>query len=225
MYTSEKRRLRDAEKRVERLHYKFVNDYVKALHGDIYEKAEELYQSTRQKYPSGVKDLTKTYEFMNTVTPQKPVPRYYMSRKTKEKTTMKRMVLEIPLLPPQAVSSPHPSPPQAVSSPHPSPPQAVSSPHPSPPQAVSSPHPSPPQAVSSPHPSPPTTVSLPPLSEEVFQQLLQDIYQDPDLVKILEGFPIDDECMTDTADLQPDIWDSIQPQDISPLQQELSNML
>ena len=192
MYTSEKRRLRDAEKRVERMHYKFINDYVKALHGDIYKKAEELYQSTRQKYPDGVKDLTKTYEFMKTVTPQKQVPRYYMSRKTKEETTTKRMVLEIPLMPPTAVSSPHPLPPQAVSLPPPSPPPAV---------------------------------SLPPLSEEVFLQLLQDLHHDPDLVKILEDFPIDDECMTDTTDLQPDIWDSIQSQDISPLQQELSNML
>ena len=212
MYTSKKRKVREAEKRVERLHFRFISDYVKVLHSDIYKKAEELYQSIRQKYPDGVKDLTKTFEYMNTVTPNNQVPRYYMSRKTKEKSTTKRMVLEIPLFPSSDVSSPPPH----VSSPPPDvslPPPHVSSP--------SSDVSSPPPHVS----SPPPDVSLPPLSEEVFLQLLKDLHQDPDLSKILDGFPLDDDSMMDTTtDLQPDVWDSIRPQDISPLEQELCNV-
>ena len=227
MYTAEKRRVRDAEKRRERLEFKFITEYVRALHSDIYGKAKELFHNIRQKYPDRVRDLTKTYEFMSMVTPDKDVPRYYMSRRTKETTiTSKMMVLEIPLMTPQDVpvssppqASPHPLPPQA--SPHPLPPQA--SPHPLPPQA--SPHPLSPQA--SPHPPtpqtlPPTTLSLPPpLSEEVYIQLLQDLQCDPDLARILNDFPLhhEDECMTD------DIWDSIQTLEVSPLEQELSNIL
>ena len=196
MYTLAKRRVREAERRMERVEFKFITEYVKALHGDIYEKAKELYENTRQKYPDGVKDLTKTYEFMSVATPGKHVPRYYMSRRTKETTIMsKQMVLEIPLMLPQAV---------AVSSPR----TTVSSP----PQA--SPHPLPPTTLSSPHP-------VPPLSEEVYYELLQDIQHDPDLARILNDFPLhdEDECMRDN------IWDSIQTQEISPLEQELSNIL
>ena len=245
MYTTTKRRAREAEKRIERHHYKFISDYVNVLHNDIYKKAEELYQCIRQKYPDGVKDLTKTFEYMNTVTPHKQVPRYYMSRKTKEESTNeKRMVLEIPLLPPSAVAPPQPvasppyvAPPQPVASPpHVAPPQPVASPpHVAPPQPVASPpHVAPPQPVASPPhvappqpvASPPPDVSLPPLSEEVVLQLLQDLHQDPDLSKILNGFPLDDDSMMDTTtDLHPDIWDTIRPQDILPLEQELCNVL
>ena len=185
MYTAAKRRVREAEKRVERLEFKFISEYVKVLHGDIHKKAEDLYKSIRQKYPDGVKDLTKTVEYMNAVTP-----------------------------PPPAVSSPPPvvsSPPPVVSSPPPvvsSPPPVVSSP----PPVVSSP----PPVVSSPTP-------LPLLSEEVFHQLLQDLQQDPDLAKILNDFPLDDSIM-DTGDLHHDIWDSIIPEDMSSLEQELESV-
>ena len=207
MYTAEKRRVRDAEKRRERVEFKFIAEYVRALHSDIYGKAKEFYYNIRQKYPDRVMDLTKTYEFVSKTTPGKDVPRYYMARRTKETTiTSKMMVLEIPLMTPQAVAVS--SPPQA--SPQPLPPQA------SPPQA--SPHPQPPQA--SPHPPTPQTLP-PPLSEEVYIQLLQDLQSDPDLARILNDFPLhhEDECMMD------DIWDSIQTLEVSPLKQELSNIL
>ena len=228
MYTAEKRRVRDAEKRMERLHYKFISEYVKVLHGDIYEKAENLYQTTRQKYPR-VKDLTKTMEYVKAVTPHKPVPRYYMSRKT---NTEMEMVLQIPLLSntavasrqPPAVSSPQP-PAVAVSSPQP-PAVAVSSPQP---PAVSSPQPpavaSPqPPAVSS--PQPPAVSSLPlPLSDEVFKHLLQDLQQDPDLMNILDGFLLNDnDSMVDTTNLESDIWASIRPEENTPLEKELCNV-
>ena len=123
MYTATKRRLREAEKRVERLHYKFITEYMKSLHKDIFDKAEELYKNTRLLYPDGVKDLTKTIEFMQTVTPNKTIPRYYACRKTNEThiraSNGREMVLEIPLMPQSETTSPPVAapPPPAVSQP------------------------------------------------------------------------------------------------------------
>ena len=237
MYTAAKRRVREAEKRNERVEFKFITEYTKALHGDIYKEAKELYQNIRQKYPERIKDLTKTYEFMSVVTPGKDIPRYYMHRKTKKPIIPpKRMVLEIPLIPPQVLpqpvspqASPQPVSPQA--SPQPVSPQASpqpvlpqASPQPVLPQA--SPQPVLPQASPQPvlpqaSPQPVLPQALPPLSEEVYCLLIQDLQQDPDLFRILNNFPLhdEDECMRDN------IWDTIQIDDISPLEQELYNIM
>ena len=239
MYTAAKRRVREAEKRVERYHFKFITEYVKCLHQDIFKKAEELYNSTRQLYPDGVMDLTKTVEFMQTTTPNKPIPRYYSCRKTTTETsTTREMVLSIPLM----VLNKNTSSPPAVSSP-----QAVSSPPTvSSPQAVSSPPTvSSPQAVSSPPTvSSPPVVSQPlPLSEEVFQQLLKELQQDPDLARILnnfsthdmdvsqqdphplqiqDSFPQDDYCIDGMDDsLYNDLWDIIMQDNATPLEKQL----
>ena len=237
MYTAAKRRVREAEKRNERVEFKFITEYTKALHGDIYKEAKELYQNIRQKYPERIKDLTKTYEFMSVVTPGKDIPRYYMHRKTKKPIIPpKRMVLEIPLIPPQVLpqpvspqASPQPVSPQA--SPQPVSPQASpqpvlpqASPQPVLPQA--SPQPVLPQASPQPvlpqaSPQPVLPQALPALSEEVYCLLIQDLQQDPDLFRILNNFPLhdEDECMRDN------IWDTIQIDDISPLEQELYNIM
>ena len=255
MYTAAKRRVREAEKRNERVEFKFITEYTKALHGDIYKEAKELYQNIRQKYPERIKDLTKTYEFMSVVTPGKDIPRYYMHRKTKKPIIPpKRMVLEIPLIPPQVLpqpvspqASPQPVSPQA--SPQPVSPQASpqpvlpqASPQPVSPQASpqpvlpqaspqpvlpqASPQPVLPQASPQPvlpqaSPQPVLPQALPPLSEEVYCLLIQDLQQDPDLFRILNNFPLhdEDECMRDN------IWDTIQIDDISPLEQELYNIM
>ena len=184
MYTSEKRRVREAEKRVERVRYKFITEYVRCLHGDIYKKAEELYDSTRQKYPDGVKDMTKTVEFMQVTTPNKRIPRYYSSRKTERRGTAE-MVLEIPLLDLNKGTS---LPPPASS----------------------------PQLPSSPPPA-----SLP-LSEEVFQQLLQELQHDPDLSHILNEFDSHmDVSQQDDLACNDDLWDVIMPDNLTPLEKEL----
>ena len=208
MYTAAKRRVREAEKRVERLHYKFINEYVKNLHHNIYKDAENLYNTIRQKYPDGVKDLTKTVEFMAVATPDKTVPRYYMSRKTTGTTTEMEMVLRIPLIQHDGENTGT----QAVTSP-PSP-QDVALPVL--PEKVY-------VAVTSP-PSP-QDVALPVLPEKVYQDLLQELQKDSDLMEILNNFPLDDEFSgNDTTMDVNDICESIMPDDMSPLEDELRNV-
>ena len=93
MPSNTKRSCRDAEMRVERIKYKFVNEYVKHLHKDTYMKAKDLYNKIRKIYSNGVKDITKTVEFME-ATNQKIIPRHY-ARKRKAEV---EMVLRIPLM-------------------------------------------------------------------------------------------------------------------------------
>ena len=204
MSRNTKRRAREAEKRDERLHYKFITEYVKCLHKDIHDKAEELFNSIRHQYPN-VKDLTKTVEYMNVVMPSKPIPRYYQCRRsdgTRSNTkSMSQMVLEIPLIPLNPNTS--------LSVAAPSPPVA------SPPVA------SPPVAAA----SPPVAASLHlPLSDNVYQALLSELQQDPDLWRIINDFPIDDSSLEDNDMddfLHNDIWDAIIPDDVTPIESEL----
>ena len=103
-----KRLVREAEKRSERVYFKFISSYVKHVHSNIYEEADSLHKTIRGKYSASVRDLTKTQEFMNAVAPSKKVPRYYMRRVAKQ-VNMLGAVLEIQLLPsstPQTSSQP-----------------------------------------------------------------------------------------------------------------------
>ena len=230
MLSNAKRRVREAEKRHERLHFKFIAEYVKCLHNNVYNEAEELYKNIRHEYP-GVKDLTKTSEFMTVATPNKTVPRHYTSQrrenlrrsnKTQSSTDhtsstdhMPQMVLEIPLMPlrPNTLSCVAVSPPV-------SPPVL--------PSVAVSPPVLPPVAVSPPV-LPPVDASLPlPLSEDVYQDLLAELQHDPDLWRIINDFPLDDfsheDSTIDMNDLHEDIWDEIIPNDVVPLEDELERV-
>ena len=83
---------------------------MRSLHSDLYDKADELYQNTRLLYPDGVKDLTKTVEFMVVTKPGKTIPRYYSNRKTNKApigtSNGREMVLEIPLMSQTEMTSP-----------------------------------------------------------------------------------------------------------------------
>ena len=97
-----KRRISDAKRRVEKNKAKFISMYTEAIHGDIYREADQLYNTIRQNNPRS-KDLTKTLDFMLKVTPYKPVPRYYRTKRNNhQKTPCKDnnsvMVLNIPLM-------------------------------------------------------------------------------------------------------------------------------
>ena len=208
MSTYRKRSDREAEKRAERVYFKFIVSYVKHVHGDIYEEADKFHKTIREKYPTSVKDLTKTQEFMNIATPSKTVPRYYMQRETKQ-AGMLDAVLEIPLLP----SSPQ----QPQASPQPSSPQ----------QPQASPQPSSPQQPqASPQPSSlPQPIASPPLSllpDAVYNQLLLELQQDPDLTDILNNFP--NTTMQDD-NLHQDIWYDIEPEHITPLEVEIESTI
>ena len=171
MNVKEKRRSREVQKTAERLHFKFLAMYVEALHNDVHIQAQELYEYVKQKNP-GVRDLTKTAEFMKAVMPNKTIPRHYTSKRREHlirrdatpqtQSCMSRMILNIPLMQlplntSQDDVSSQPSPPLNTS--QPSPPLNTSqddvSSQPSPPLNTS--QPSPPLNTS--QPSPPLNTS------------------------------------------------------------------
>ena len=225
MYTAAKRRVREAEKRLERLQYKFIAEYIKCLHNDTYKEAEKLYNNIKHQYPT-VKDLTKTAEFMFVATPGKRVPRYYTSRKTNptQPTQTMEMVLEIPPMP----SGPNTSLAAAVSPPVSPPVLPPALPSVSPPVSppvlppLVSPPVLPPALPSvSPTVSPPVDASHPLLlPEDVYLDLLAELQQDPELSQILNGFTYGDSFHGDTTN-DDDIWESIIPDDPTPLEDEL----
>ena len=207
MYTPT--RGREAKRNDERLYYKFIVKYIEGVHPEIFAKAVELHKEAKENNP-GVNDLTKTTQFMATVTPELPVPRYYKHRNLKNtthhvrsfplndevKNTTRsiqeglRMVLQIPLYkhesPPHVPSlppvTPHvPSLPPVT--PHvPSPPPVT--PHVRSPPTVTPHVPSPPTVT--PHvPSPPPL----PITSDMYQELLTEIQRDPQMLQILNDFP------------------------------------
>ena len=207
--------MRDAEKREERLHFKFIVEYIKCLHKDTYNKAEELYKNIKHQYPT-VKDLTKTAEFMSVATPGKPIPRHYTSRKsnqTQSSMPQTEMVLEIPLM----ALGQNTSLPVAASPP--------ASPPVSPPVSLPVlPPVSPP--VSLPVSLPPVDASPPLLlSKDVYHNLLAELQQDPNLFQILNDYTLGDSSHEDTTiDMDDDIWDSIISDDVTPLEDELERV-
>ena len=227
MYTCN--RGREAIRNDERLYFKFIVKYIEGVHPEIFAKAVELHKEAKENNP-GVNDLTKTTQFMKTVTPELPVPRYYRNRNLKySNRNLKaknaihrvregpRMVLHIPLHKhesPQPVTPPHvPSPPPVT--PHVPSPQPVT-PH-VPSQPPVTPHvPSPPPVT--PHvPSPPPLtipVSSPPLpiTSDMYQDLLKEIQRDPQMMQILNDFPFGN----DDDDISDLVWD-----DISPIETEM----
>ena len=222
---------REAKRNDERLHYKFIVKYFENLHKDLFTKATNLHEEVKKSNP-GVRDLTKTAEFMTAVTPNICVPPYYYRRhlraNIKRVQMDSRMVLEIPLNKGKkqtAKKETAPSPPVTAPSPPvtaPSPPVTA----PSPPVTVPSPPvtaPSPPVTA----PSPPVTVPSPPVTEpsqpapllmqdSTFQQLLEEIQRDADLQQILNDFNMGDD------DMNPLVWDDLYTHnDISPLEIDL----
>ena len=234
MNTKDKRRSRDAERTTERLHYKFITTYVKALHGDVHREAEELFKQTKQENP-GVKDLTKTKLFMNVTRPNEPVPRHYTSERRKHLTRRhatqvqscmpRTMVLNIPLM--QTPSSPSLM--QTPSSP--SSPSLMQTPSsPSSPSLMQTP--SSPSLMQ----TPPNTPLL--LSPDEYKDILDDLRRDPDLWQILNDFPLDDFAAGDMNDFAAgdmndlvagdmndlvagDMGDTFMGDDLTPLEIEL----
>ena len=174
MWASEKRRARELEKRNERLYYKFVYEYTKCLHPNVYVEAVDMYRKIRELYPTNVKDITKTVEFLAATKPEQSIPRYYYARKTIKPHNDREMVLEIPLLTPDEM--PLAMPPVAA------------------PEAP----------VAAPEAQCPTTttttthVQQPPpllLESHIYDELLKEIQNDPQLNQILSDF---------TSDVPPD---------------------
>ena len=96
----QKRRAGESRRRTERNKYKFITAYIQALHGDVYREAHNLYEVIKAKNPT-TKDLTKTVDFVQNVTPEKKIPRHYLIRGCKQQKRLKsntNLVLNIPLM-------------------------------------------------------------------------------------------------------------------------------
>ena len=191
---------REAKRNEERLYFKFLVKYFENLHPDLYDEAVKLYIETK-KMNKGVKDQTKTAHFMSVVTPHIRVPRYYYTREVKANTPQQlqgspQMVLEIPLHKPQSLQpTPVPAP--------------VSS------QPTTTTIPSPPVS------SQPATTSMLPLDDTVYQQVIEEIQRDPDMLQILNNFNFDDDDDDTNAYVFNDVY---RPDDLSPLVNELLNI-
>ena len=208
MPNNTKRKIRDAEMRKERLHFKFITNYVRNLHGDVFIEAQELYEHVKRKNPR-VRDLTKTKEFMSVVMPSAKIPRYYENRRlvcdAQVHRDMSRMVLNIPLvqlhsnapLPPTVPSPPLPPtvPSQPLPPTVPSPPLPPTVPSPPLPPTVPSPPlpptvPSPPLPPTVPSPPLPPTVPSPPLPPTVPSQPLPPTVPSPPLPPTVPSQPL-----------------------------------
>ena len=164
---------REARRNDERLYYKFIVKYFENLHKDLFTEVMNLYKETKKMNPN-VRDLTKTAQFMAAVTPDIPVPRYYLHRQLKADTTHQlqrgpRMVLQIPLHKHQPSPSHKPQPSPSVTVRVPSPPVPVPS------------QPSQPAPV--PLPSPPLLIP-----DNMYQELLAEIRRDPNMQQTLNDF-------------------------------------
>ena len=96
----QKRRADDSRRRMERNKYKFITEYIQAIHGDVYQEACNIYEVIKEKNPT-IKDLTKTVDFVQNVTPEKKIPRHYLIRGSKQQKRLKNntyMALNIPLM-------------------------------------------------------------------------------------------------------------------------------
>ena len=221
MYTKDKRRSRDVERTAERLHYKFLANYVEAIHKEIHEEALALFRQAKRENP-GVKDLTKTDTYMKRAHPGEPIPRHYTSRKRRRSSLAQpqgctaQMVLNIPLLPPRPITCS--SPPEVSTSPPPPPEVSTQS---SQPEVTTSP----PEVSMQPEVS-----TLPVLSPEIYQDLLAELRSDPELWKCLNDFPFEDNAMDDfvaedAGDMNDfvveDMGDIVWPDELTPLEIEV----
>ena len=179
---------REGIRNLERLHYKFIANYIEALHPHIYEKAEKLYKETKEANPL-VRDLTKTVKFMSTVTPHKKIPPYYYQRERRHEQTMAvhpQMVLEIPLLNSEQLTT------QTV-------PQQTS--------AEST------QQTTPEHTAPQQTPVESPLqlSPDVYNNILLEIQKDPEMWRVFQDITGSDDVTNDQTDdfMNDEIWNEV----------------
>ena len=77
----------------------FIAAYTEALHPDIYNKADKMYEELKELYP-GKRDVRKTPQFLSLTTGTKSINSYYYKKKMSKKTRQEKfdnMVLTIPL--------------------------------------------------------------------------------------------------------------------------------
>ena len=204
MHTINKRRSREVQKTAERLYYKFLASYVEVKHNEIHKEALALFNQAKQENPC-VKDLMKTATYLKRVHPNKAIPRHYIRRKQKhslssqiqQRTT--QMVLTIPLLSttqptcssqPEVTTFPPPPPPEVSTQP-----EVTTFPPPPPPEVSTQPEvttlqppPLPEVSIQPEVTTQPEVSTLPVLSTEIYNDLLAELREDPELWRILNDF-------------------------------------
>ena len=229
---------REAHRNSERLYYKFISQYFEGVHKEWFEEAHAFFNEVKQKYPT-VKDVTKTEDFMSRVTPDLPIPYYYLKRPI-NRPKPPQMQLQIQLMDAQelqgAVTQEEPvaTVPACVSDsdvPVATVPACV-------PDGDVQDLPAASIVATVPACVPDGDVqdlpaasmdvqdladdeTLPILPNDVYEGLMSEIHKDPDLMKILDDFPdFDDD---EFESMNPSVWYDIQP-NISPLEIEISNI-
>ena len=192
---------REASRNRERLEYKFITEYVRNIHKDIYDQAYSFYKTVKGNNLQ-VRDLTKTVEFMERVKPNECIPRYYHMRRgrtTARKQTELSMTLNIPLM---TIPTEEPLPLTA--------PSPVAVPPTEEPLPLTVPPVEPlPLTVPPVEPLPltvPPVEPLPLLEEETFQQLMQEINQDPDLHVLFNNIQSPE---SNDEGMNPQVWDDL----------------
>ena len=218
---------REAIRNSERLYYKFICEYFEGTHNDLFNEAHAFYKEVKQKYPE-VKDVTKTQEFMARVTPDVPIPYYYQKRRANRPKSLPLMQLQIPLMnveelqrvatPTACVSGSNVQELQASMDVQDVAACATTT------ACVSGSNVQELQASMDVQDVAADT-PLPLLSSDACEALMNEIRQDPDLMRILNDFP-------DFNDIQPDdelesinplVWHDVQLNDISSLENEILN--
>ena len=207
----QKRRDSDAKRTTERNKAKFISMYTQAVYGDIYQEAQQLYETIKQKNP-GTKDLTKTIDFIQNVTPERTVPRYYFTRGSKQQKLHKnntRMVLNIPLMETTQVSK--------VMSTMTTTGDALEDR-----DMVASAPGDGQEEMSASQPAPEQEDTHLDIPDRVYEELLQELRQDPDLYSIFNNFnPQDHYTENQQSD---DMSDAFVTDEISPIEIELSQL-
>ena len=208
-----KRSVREAKQRQERYQWMFIAKYIEGVHRNVYTEAHEFYHKVKAVNP-GVKNLTKTIEFMEKVTPDAVIPRYYTERRRRRsrllhKEVQTEMVLNIQMLPPPKVSAS--SQPEVSTSQQP---EVSTSQQP---EVSTSQQP---EVSTSQQPMVST-----PLSPEVYEEFLNDLRKDSDLWNILNNFPVEDDTEGINKVVVEDMGtDMFLANNITPLEQSINDL-
>ena len=220
------------------------------MYGDIYTEAQELYEDIKRKNP-GRKDLTKTVDFMSVAMPYKTIPLYYYAKEKKQQQKPRRtstprstsstshMVLNIPLMASTEISTtamedteiPSTTTTRDLEIPA-SPPmldQTTAMEDTEIPSTTTTRDleiPASPPMLDQEDPTP--QLEIP---DHVYEDLLHELRQDPELYKILNDFnPLDhnDTGIQENVEIQydddegnKDMWDAFTFQEQTPLEREL----
>ena len=226
-----RRRVTAAKRTSENNRNKFIVKYVEAIHGDIHEEAQQLYGEIKNKNP-GRKDLTKTVEFMQKVTPFRSIPVYYYTRQKESKPARKntkgtssttQMVLNIPLMEftemPATVMATSTTNDVEMSPSQPGDEQEED-------REMPQPQPGDEQEDQ------PSHLDMP---YHIYEEVLQEIRQDPELFQIFNDFNVPDHDGENNDDMwvnvldhdgenNDDMWDSFVIDEQTPLERELSRI-